>query len=97
MSEKYFGKYRGTVLNNIDPENAGRIQAQVWDSEGNAFPAYWATPCVPINLPEETGSALPKIGASVWIEFECGDPNYPIWSGCFYGPFGDTPPALRSV
>lgn len=27
---------------------------------------------------------IPPIGALVWIEFEGGDPTYPIWSGCFW-------------
>jgi hypothetical protein len=26
-------------------------------------------------------SAVPDIGTEVWIEFESGDPNYPIWVG----------------
>ena len=38
--------------------------------------------------------ALPKVGAGVWIEFEHGDPDYPIWSGCWYGSVADLPPVL---
>jgi len=30
--------------------------------------------------------ALPSVGAGVWIEFEHGDPDYPIWSGCWNPP-----------
>ena len=28
---------------------------------------------------------VPQIGAGVWVEFEQGDPDYPIWTGCFWG------------
>jgi hypothetical protein len=95
MSEKFLGKYRGVVINNIDPQQMGRIQAQVPDVLGN-IPTAWAVPCVPTNLPRKKGSALPKIGASVWIEFEHGDSGRPIWSGCFYGSAAETPSALRN-
>lgn len=95
MSRKYFGKYRGVVINNVDPMQMGRILAQVPDVPG-AVPTTWAMPCVPCNLPKKVGSALPEIGAAVWIEFEQGNPDYPIWTGCFYGNAAETPPALRN-
>ncbi|MEO7676949.1 MAG: phage baseplate assembly protein V [Verrucomicrobiota bacterium] len=96
MSKKFCGKYRGVVLNNLDPEQRGRIQAQVPDVLG-VVPTAWAMPSVPCNLPKKAGSALPKIGAGVWIEFEQGDPNNPIWSGCFFVNATETPPALRNA
>lgn len=94
MSEKFFGKYRGSVLNNVDPLQTGRLLVQVPDVAGQL--ATWAVPCVPSNLPKEAGSALPKVGAGVWIEFEQGDPNHPIWTGCWYGNAAETPPSLRN-
>jgi hypothetical protein len=96
MNEKYFGKYRGVVINNNDPEQKGRVQAQVFDVGGSA-PLAWAMPCVPCHLPKEVGSALPAIGANVWIEFEGGDLDYPIWTGCWFGTVAETPPALRRI
>jgi hypothetical protein len=95
MSTPYFGKYRGVVVNNVDPMQMGRIQAQVPDVPGN-LPTAWAMPCAPCNLPKKIGSALPAIGAAVWIEFEQGNPASPIWTGCFYGNAAETPPALRN-
>jgi len=95
MSERFFGKYRGVVVNNNDPMQMGRIQVQVPGVLGN-IPTGWAMPCVPNNLPRKKGSALPKVDASVWIEFEQGDPDCPIWSGCFYGNAAEAPPALRN-
>jgi hypothetical protein len=92
---KYFGKYRGVVVNNVDPEQRGRLQAQVPDVLG-ATVSGWALPCVPARLTGNKGSALPPIGASVWIEFERGNPDFPVWTGCFYGAAAQTPPALRN-
>ena len=34
---------------------------------------------------------MPQIGAGVWVEFEQGDPDYPIWAGCFWGSAAEVP------
>jgi len=110
MSDKkvratYFGKYRGTVFDNADLDFKGRIQAMVPDVLGMT-PSTWATPCVPITGLSGVQSGcyvVPPIGANVWIEFEHGNPDYPIWSGCFWGSQMDVPlvaqtdPALPSI
>lgn len=83
-SNRYYGKYRGTVINNIDPEQRGRIQATVPDVQG-LVPTTYALPCFPIAGKLEGVFMVPQIGAGVWIEFEQGDPDYPIWVGCFWG------------
>jgi uncharacterized protein involved in type VI secretion and phage assembly len=88
--KRFYGKYRGTVVNNIDPMNEGRILAQVPDVAG-LVPLSWATPCFPITGKQMGFYALPQIGAGVWIEFEQGDPNYPIWSGCWFHNTGEVP------
>ena len=95
MSAKFFGKYRGTVINNIDPMQIGRILAQVPNVQG-LIPTTWALPSVPCSLPKKVGSALPKVGAAVWIEFEQGDPDRPIWTGCWFGNAAETPSSLRN-
>lgn len=89
---KYYGKYRGTVLNNIDPEQRGRIMALVPDVLG-IIPSSWAMPCVPIAGKLEGTFMVPQIGAGVWIEFEQGDPDYPIWVGGFWGAPLEVPAA----
>ena len=83
-SNRYYGKYRGTVFNNIDPEQRGRIQAIVPAVQG-LVPTTYALPCFPIAGKQEGVFMVPQIGAGVWIEFEQGDPEYPIWTGCFWG------------
>jgi len=101
--EKYFGKYRGTVLQNIDPLNIGRLMAIVPDVS-NVIPSTWAMPCFPFAGIQNGFFAVPAIGSGVWIEFEQGNPDYPIWSGCFFGSAAETPalalatpPGLQSI
>jgi len=89
-TKRYYGKYRGTVFNNIDPESRGRIQAIVPDVQG-IIPLSWALPCVPIAGKQQGVFAIPQLGAGVWIEFEQGDPDYPIWSGGFWGIAAEVP------
>jgi hypothetical protein len=38
---------------------------------------------------------VPPIGAGVWVEFQYGDPNRPIWVGCFWGAPSDISPFAR--
>ncbi len=90
---KFWGKYRGTVINNIDPDQRGRLLVEVPDVL-SLIPSSWAEACVPLAGP--TGPPMgvyivPTIGAGVWIEFEHGDPNKPIWSGCRWGSSSDVP------
>ena len=88
----YYGKYRGTVLNNIDPLQTGRLLVQVPDVFGPGI-SSWALACVPLSGKQMGAWFVPQIGAGVWVEFERGDPDYPIWSGCWWGSAAE-PPAL---
>ena len=85
---RFYGKYRGKVADNIDPLFLGRILPIV--PAVSELPLTWATPCVPYAGPEVGFCAIPPIDANVWIEFEGGDPDYPIWTGCFWEE-GQTP------
>lgn len=87
---KYFGKYRGTVVNNIDPMQIGRLQVMVPDVS-NVMLSSWAMPCTPVAGINMGMFTLPLIGAGVWVEFEQGDPDYPIWVGCFWGTAAEVP------
>jgi uncharacterized protein involved in type VI secretion and phage assembly len=92
--EKFYGKYRGVVLQNIDPERRGRIQVQVPDVS-NLLPSSWAMPCLPFSGQQMGFFAVPQIGAGVWVEFEQGNPDYPIWSGCWYGLGTEVPTLIQ--
>jgi hypothetical protein len=80
--QKYWGKYRGTVIDTVDPTQTGRLLCVVPALPGMIL--NWAHPCVPYAGLEEGFFALPPEGANVWIEFEGGNPDYPIWTGCFW-------------
>ncbi|MEI6542162.1 MAG: phage baseplate assembly protein V [Methylococcales bacterium] len=88
--KNHFGKYRGTVLNNIDPMQMGRLMVQVPDVS-NIMPSTWALPCLPFAGIQNGFYAVPIIGAGVWVEFEQGDTDYPIWTGCFWGSAAEVP------
>ncbi len=92
----YFGKYRGQVENNIDPLQMGRLQVSVPAVLGSGA-LSWAMPCVPYAGRGVGFFAIPAVGANVWVEFEGGDTDYPIWSGCFWAT-GEAPmPALAEI
>ncbi len=96
MSDKYYGKYRATVVNNIDPLQEGRIQVMVPDVSGLA-PTSWAMPCLPMTGIQTGIVAVPPIGAGVWVEFEQGDPDKPIWVGGFFGSAAEVPALALTV
>ena len=87
MIKRFLGKYRGVVTNNLDPEQRGRIQANVPDVLGSGTTG-WALPCAPYAGDAVGLFLIPPTNADVWIEFERGDPAFPIWSGCFWGAGG---------
>jgi len=88
--DKHYGKYRGTVIQNIDPMNIGRLMVQVPDVS-NIIPSTWAMPCFPFAGIQNGFFAVPEIGSGVWIEFEQGDPDYPIWTGGYFGSAAEVP------
>jgi uncharacterized protein involved in type VI secretion and phage assembly len=98
QGQRFYGKYRGTVMNNIDPNQLGRLLVSVPDVTG-ITPSSWAEPCVPLAGPSGPGMGVflvPPIGAGVWVEFEQGDPQYPIWTGCRWGLASDIPTIARA-
>ena len=89
-AEKYYGKFRGTVVNNIDPMQIGRLQVIVPDVS-SLVPTSWAMPCVQIAGKQMGSYFVPQVGAGVWVEFEQGDPDHPIWVGGFWGTVAEVP------
>lgn len=86
---KYFGKYRGIVSNNVDPSSQGRVQVTVPSVLGGQT-SGWALPGTPYAGSQVGIFFIPPVGSYVWVEFEEGDIDHPIWSGAFWGP-GDAP------
>jgi uncharacterized protein involved in type VI secretion and phage assembly len=89
-ARKFFGKYRGIVINNVDPMQTGRLLVQVPDVT-NILPSSWAMPCLPFAGIQSGFYAVPEIGSTVWVEFEQGNPDYPIWVGCFWETAAQVP------
>jgi uncharacterized protein involved in type VI secretion and phage assembly len=87
---QFWGKYRGSVIDNADPLMLGRVQVSVPAVLGEVLTA-WAMPCVPYAGLEVGFCMTPAVGAAVWVEFEGGDPDYPIWTGCYWRE-GERPP-----
>jgi uncharacterized protein involved in type VI secretion and phage assembly len=93
QARTFYGKYRGTVVGNVDPLMKGRLMVEVPDVLGFT-PSSWAEPCTPLAGPSGSpmGAYLvPPIGAGVWVEFEQGDAERPIWVGCRWGASSDVP------
>ena len=86
----FYGKYRGIVTDNDDPNGVGRVRAKVQDVLGDQETG-WALPALPYAGNNVGLYLIPPVNAFVWIEFEHGDPDYPIWTGCFWGQ-NDTVP-----
>lgn len=90
IQNKYYGKYRGFVTDNQDPEQLGRVRLRVPSilAAGNTG---WALPCMPYGgLADQGLFAVPDVGAQVWVEFEEGELSNPIWTGTFWQA-GDIP------
>lgn len=93
---RYYGKYRGTVVNNVDPKGQGRIQVLV----PQILPAplaSWAMMSTPVGGLQHGMFAVPPPKTGVWIEFEQGDIDYPIWTGCFIGAGFEAPKQAPQV
>jgi len=88
--QRFYGKYRGLVVENIDPLQMGRVLLQCPDVLG-AIPSSWAMPCVPAAGIQAGIFIVPPIGSQIWVEFEQGNPDYPIWTGGFWGTVVDVP------
>lgn len=78
--EQYYGLYDATVLSNIDPYNLGRITVEA-PSVGGVTPSTWVRPCLPFTGKQMGAFMVPQVGAHVWIQFEAGDPDRPVWMG----------------
>jgi uncharacterized protein involved in type VI secretion and phage assembly len=83
-TQHFYGKYRGKVTSNVDPHKMGRVRARVPAVFGDEE-SGWALPSAPYGGPGVGFFFVPPVDANVWIEFEGGNPDYPIWTGCFWG------------
>jgi uncharacterized protein involved in type VI secretion and phage assembly len=91
VEHRFFGKYRAIVVDNADPEKLGRLKVQVPSVLGDEVVTGWALPCAPYGgLADQGFLAIPDVDAGVWVEFEEGDLEFPIWVGTFWSKPGGT-------
>jgi Type VI secretion system/phage-baseplate injector OB domain len=89
VERRFYGKYRGFVVNNDDPKKLGRLELMVPSVLGPKVKTGWALPCVPYGGDVNQGFlCIPERGAGVWVEFEEGDLEFPIWVGTFWSEPG---------
>jgi hypothetical protein len=86
LAKRHYGKFRGTVVSNTDPYQKGRLLVEV----PGIVITNWAEPCLPLTDIAMGVFMRPRVGANIWVEFERGDPDKPIWVGGYWGP-GETP------
>ncbi|MFY0991992.1 phage baseplate assembly protein V [Halomonas sp. C05BenzN] len=93
--QRYYGKFRGFVADNRDPEQRGRLKVRVPSVFGQEE-SWWALPCLPFGgLADQGLFMVPEAGAQVWIEFEEGNKDFPIWTGVFWQPGREIPEEAR--
>jgi uncharacterized protein involved in type VI secretion and phage assembly len=91
VERRYHGKYRGLVVDNADPERLARLRVRVPSVLGDKVVTGWALPCAPYGGMGNQGLlAVPDVGAGVWVEFEEGDLEFPVWVGTFWSKPGGT-------
>ena len=93
---KFTGMYRAKVLSNIDPEQLGRIQCEIYPMLIGKTSAQnldgvdgidieqipWAVPAMPLSSGAGSGIgsfAVPFVGSFVFVFFEEGDINQPVY------------------
>lgn len=85
VEQRYYGKYRGFVVDNKDPAQLGRLKLRVPSVLGTQVVTGWASACVPFGGAADQGFLfIPDRDAGVWVEFEEGDLEFPIWVGTFW-------------
>jgi len=94
MSRQWFGKYRAIVVDVNDTDQLGRVKARIPAVLGDVI-SDWVWPC----FPAPGWCWIPKVDDRVWVEFEGGDIDRPIYVGVWYaGPDGESelPDAVKT-
>lgn len=90
---KYYSSYRGFVADNKDPLNLGRLKLIIPTVTGPQQHNYWSWPTGVFSGKGYGSQCLPQIGDVVWVEFEMGCVEVPMWRHGHFGanelPTGD--------
>jgi hypothetical protein len=90
--KKYHGAYQGVVVSSVDPMDANRVLVRVEDVLGSD-PCIWAGP----RSATPGMNVVPLINSGVWIEFQDGDIDRPVWTGFWRGGLGEAPPIAKTI
>lgn len=82
-AKQIFGNRRGEVIDNVDPLGAGRVKIRVFgvydDLPDDAIPwALYSDPFMGGNS-DVGGRFIPDMGNHMWVFFEEGDPEQPVY------------------
>lgn len=83
---RYYSTYRAFVYSNDDPDNLNRLQLLVPHVNPRVADETWAYPRNTYSGNGYGVHLLPKKGDMVWVEYEYGNLDYPVWS---FGHFGE--------
>lgn len=87
---RYYANYRGLVYDVNDPEHLGRIKLIIPEVGADTPYEYWAHPKGVFSGKGYGSQVLPQKGDLVWVSFEGGHPEVPIWEHGYFGT--DEPP-----
>jgi hypothetical protein len=73
MASGFGGRYQGSVVDDADPIGERRLLVIVPEVLGHRGRGV-GVPSLPPG-----GAATPAVGDVVWVTFEGGDTDYPIW------------------
>jgi hypothetical protein len=88
---RFYGTYRGIVHNNKDPDNRGKIWVKVPAVARDNVLSTMAYPKMPFGGADHGIFFPPEEGETVYVQFENGDPEFPIYEGGWWkAPSGET-------
>lgn len=80
----HYSSYRAFVIDNEDPGKMNRLKLRIPHLNDVVDDDTWAWPKNVWGGKDYGSQMLPQKGDMVWVEFENGDPDYPIWSHAGY-------------
>jgi Type VI secretion system/phage-baseplate injector OB domain len=95
IGRRLTGRYRGSVVSPVDPLKKGRLLVKVPDALGE-IPAFWAEAATPYGGQSCGMYVIPPPNAGVWVEFENGDVERPVWTGFYRDNPSEVPPVAMT-
>jgi uncharacterized protein involved in type VI secretion and phage assembly len=100
---RFYSVYRAKVVDNKDPDFLGRIKVSCPYMNRGADLPQWVVPMPSFAGADHGIIFVPEIGEGVWIKFERGDKDYPMYTAQWWGTgempadFKKNPPTARGI